>query len=33
MTADPVWLAHARTYIGLKEVPGPKSNPTILSWL
>jgi len=30
---EPIWLAHARKYIGLKEVPGPKSNPTILAWL
>lgn len=33
MTNDPTWLVHARKHIGLKEVPGPNSNPTILSWL
>lgn len=27
------WIAEARKFIGLKEVPGPMSNPTILGWL
>ncbi len=30
---DPIWLAHARTHIGLREIPGPKHNPTIVKWL
>lgn len=27
------WIAEARKHQGLREVPGPKSNPTILNWL
>lgn len=27
------WLAIARRYIGVKEIPGPKSDPTILGWV
>lgn len=26
------WLAVARKYIGVREVPGPKADPTILGW-
>lgn len=26
------WLAIARSYLGVKEIPGPASNPTILGW-
>ena len=32
MTDEPLWLQVARAHIGVKEVPGPKSNPTILGW-
>ncbi|BCH20164.1 TIGR02594 family protein [Mesorhizobium sp. L-2-11] len=28
----PVWLDRARTYVGLKEIPGPKSSPVIVRW-
>lgn len=28
----PYWMAVARKYEGLKEVPGPKSHPTVLQW-
>lgn len=28
----PVWLDRARTYIGLKEVPGAGNNPIIIRW-
>lgn len=27
------WIIEARKHIGLKEIPGPKHNATILSWL
>lgn len=27
------WVAEARKHIGLKEVPGPRTNPTITGWL
>jgi uncharacterized protein (TIGR02594 family) len=30
--ADPVWLAKARSYLGLKEIPGKHHSPTILGW-
>jgi uncharacterized protein (TIGR02594 family) len=30
--AEPVWMREARRFMGLKEIPGPKSNPTIISW-
>lgn len=30
--SDPVWLSTAKKYIGLKEIPGPKSNPIIVKW-
>ncbi|OCJ65229.1 hypothetical protein A6U97_12110 [Agrobacterium tumefaciens] len=29
---EPVWMREARRYIGLTEIPGPKSNPVIMSW-
>ncbi len=29
---EPVWMREARRYVGLTEIPGPKSNPVILSW-
>ena len=27
------WIAEARTHIGLREVPGPKTNSVISGWL
>lgn len=30
--AEPVWLREARRFMGLKEIPGPASNTTILGW-
>lgn len=30
---EPRWLAEARKYDGLREVPGPRHNSTILGWL
>jgi uncharacterized protein (TIGR02594 family) len=30
---DPRWLAIARRYLGVSEIPGPRHNPTILGWL
>jgi uncharacterized protein (TIGR02594 family) len=30
---DPRWLTKAREYIGLREIRGPKHNPTIIRWL
>lgn len=30
---DPRWLKLARSYIGVREIPGPKHNPTIIGWL
>ena len=32
MTDEPLWLQVARAHVGVKEVPGPKSNPKILDW-
>ncbi len=29
---EPIWMRDARRYIGLREIPGPKSNATIMSW-
>jgi uncharacterized protein (TIGR02594 family) len=29
---EPIWLSVARSFIGLKEVPGAASNPVILQW-
>lgn len=31
--SDPLWLTEARKHEGLKEIPGPKHNPTITGWL
>lgn len=28
----PSWLEHARSYLGQKEIKGPKHNPLILGW-
>ncbi|MBW9072211.1 TIGR02594 family protein [Agrobacterium deltaense] len=30
--AEPVWMREARRFMGLKEIAGPKSNPTIMGW-
>jgi uncharacterized protein (TIGR02594 family) len=29
---EPAWLVEARKHIGLREVPGVKSHPTIVKW-
>lgn len=31
-TADPSWLAKARSYLGLKEIPGKHHSPVIVRW-
>ncbi len=31
--ADPPWLAHARTLIGTREIPGSKHSPVIMGWI
>lgn len=31
--SGPLWLAEARKHEGLKEILGPKHNPTITGWL
>lgn len=30
---DPPWLAEAWSWVGTKEAPGKKNNPTIIGWL
>jgi len=30
---EPAWLIEARRHVGLREVPGPGTNPTISRWL
>ncbi len=30
---DPRWLTIARSYIGVREIKGPRHNPTIIGWL
>lgn len=30
--AEPIWMREARRYLGLAEIPGPKSNPIIIGW-
>ncbi|OHV85818.1 TIGR02594 family protein [Ensifer sp. LCM 4579] len=30
--AEPVWMREARRHMGLKEIAGPKSSATIMSW-
>lgn len=30
---DPAWLTKARSYLGLKEIPGPTHNNKIIKWL
>lgn len=31
--SEPHWLAHARAYVGLAEIPGPQTSTTIRKWL
>lgn len=31
--SEPAWLVEARTHIGLREIPGPRHNKTILGWI
>jgi uncharacterized protein (TIGR02594 family) len=31
--SDPIWLVRARTFIGLREVPGAGTSTTIAGWL
>lgn len=33
MTADPIWLAYARTLTGTREIVGPKHSPVIMGWI
>jgi uncharacterized protein (TIGR02594 family) len=33
MMTEPRWLGIARKYIGVREVPGPQHNQTIMGWL
>jgi uncharacterized protein (TIGR02594 family) len=33
MSAEPRWLATARSYIGTREIPGARHNNVILGWL
>lgn len=30
--AEPIWMREARRYMGLREIAGKGSNPTIMSW-
>ncbi len=32
MPKEPIWMREARRHLGLREVPGKGSNPTIMSW-
>lgn len=29
---EPIWLSVARLLVGVREIPGPQSNPIILNW-
>ncbi len=31
--ADPRWLTKAKSYVGLREIPGPRHNNVIVGWL
>lgn len=31
--SNPRWLTTAESYVGLREIPGPKHNRTIVGWL
>lgn len=31
--SEPAWMARARMHLGLREIPGPKTAPTIGRWL
>ena len=33
MSTEPKWMVEARKHIGLAEIPGPKTHPTITAWL
>lgn len=33
MTTEPRWLATARSYVGVREVPGARHNNVIIGWL
>lgn len=33
MGTEPAWLVQARSHMGLREIPGPRHNPTIVKWL
>ena len=30
---EPVWMIEARRHVGLKEIPGPRHNQTIMGWI
>jgi uncharacterized protein (TIGR02594 family) len=32
LPAEPIWMREARRHLGIKEVPGPKANPTIIGF-
>ena len=32
MTREPIWLSVARSFVGIKEIPGAASQPVILQW-
>lgn len=31
--SEPIWLSLARSFVGLREIPGPASDPLILRWV
>jgi uncharacterized protein (TIGR02594 family) len=33
VSGEPSWLVTARSYVGLKEIPGVQHEPTIVKWL
>jgi uncharacterized protein (TIGR02594 family) len=33
VSTDPTWLAEARAHVGLREIPGAPTAPTIAAWL
>lgn len=30
---EPIWLSVMRAFVGVQEIPGPRSNPMILQWV
>lgn len=32
-SGEPAWLIEARKHVGMREIPGPKHNATILGWV